>query len=362
MNPMASGVSVEDTDQGGCATCRQRPGPVRPSGEGFAGGLGELAQGAAAPGRGGEVGRRVRRGQARRRPHRLGRRPAPSWATVQAMTTRPITAATGWRRVPGALRATMGLSDAGRSAVGAREAVDDPFHPSTGRLRDRGRRGAAAGYVGLVTGACPVDLGVGRRVRPLGPQLVDMAAPREVVFDVIAQPYLGGPHGRWPTSSRVLERATTWCLPSTSPRWGAAGPGRPDGGDGPVHPARAGRLPAGPRAGSARRGGVRAHRASRWCRHAACLRWGDRGRPGGSWDSAGVSWWRGAGNRRSPPPGGSQGRSRTARVKRRGTPAPQPRPTAPNHRAIARHPSRGHRSQRALCSPAHRSLVAGAVY
>jgi hypothetical protein len=37
---------------------------------------------------------------------------------------------------------------------------------------------AAAGYVGLVTGACPFDLGIGRRVRPLGPQLVDMAAPR----------------------------------------------------------------------------------------------------------------------------------------------------------------------------------------
>jgi hypothetical protein len=28
---------------------------------------------------------------------------------------------------------------------------------------------AAAGYVGLVTGACPLDLGIGRRVRPLGP-------------------------------------------------------------------------------------------------------------------------------------------------------------------------------------------------
>ena len=34
---------------------------------------------------------------------------------------------------------------------------------------------AAAGYVGLVTGACPVDLGIGRRVRPLG------AASRGVV-------------------------------------------------------------------------------------------------------------------------------------------------------------------------------------
>jgi hypothetical protein len=29
---------------------------------------------------------------------------------------------------------------------------------------------AAASYVGLVTGACPLDLGIGRRVRPLGPR------------------------------------------------------------------------------------------------------------------------------------------------------------------------------------------------
>jgi len=36
---------------------------------------------------------------------------------------------------------------------------------------------AGAGYVGLVTGACPLDLGIGRRVRLLGPQLVDMAGP-----------------------------------------------------------------------------------------------------------------------------------------------------------------------------------------
>jgi hypothetical protein len=49
---------------------------------------------------------------------------------------------------------------------------------------------AAARYVGLVTGACPVDLGVGRRARPLGPQLVKIAAPRWLVFDLIAEPYL----------------------------------------------------------------------------------------------------------------------------------------------------------------------------
>ena len=78
---------------------------------------------------------------------------------------------------------------------------------------------AAVGYVGLVTGACPLDLGVGRRVRPLGPQLVEMAAPREVVFDVIAELYLVGRHERWPTSCGCWSAAATWCWRPISPRW-----------------------------------------------------------------------------------------------------------------------------------------------
>ena len=50
--------------------------------------------------------------------------------------------------------------------------------------------GALAGtYVGLVTGRLTVDLGVGRRVRPLGPLTVDVAAPRETVYAVAAAPY-----------------------------------------------------------------------------------------------------------------------------------------------------------------------------
>jgi hypothetical protein len=65
---------------------------------------------------------------------------------------------------------------------------------------------AAAGYVGLVTGACPLDLGLGRRVRPLGPQVVEMAAPREVVFDVIAEPYLGRAPRALADKLWVLER------------------------------------------------------------------------------------------------------------------------------------------------------------
>jgi hypothetical protein len=36
-----------------------------------------------------------------------------------------------------------------------------------------------------------IDLGIGRRRQPLGPLDVDIAARREVVFDVIAAPYLG---------------------------------------------------------------------------------------------------------------------------------------------------------------------------
>jgi hypothetical protein len=48
----------------------------------------------------------------------------------------------------------------------------------------------------VVTGALTLDLHRGRRTRPLGPQLVEIAAPREVVFDVIASPTSAGPPTR----------------------------------------------------------------------------------------------------------------------------------------------------------------------
>jgi hypothetical protein len=43
----------------------------------------------------------------------------------------------------------------------------------------------------LASGALTIDVGVGRRVRSLGPVSWEIAAPRELVFDVIASPYLG---------------------------------------------------------------------------------------------------------------------------------------------------------------------------
>jgi hypothetical protein len=57
-----------------------------------------------------------------------------------------------------------------------------------------------------VRGSLTLDLGVGRRIRPLGPLRLRIAAPRELVFDVISSPYLG----RTPRALRarldVLER------------------------------------------------------------------------------------------------------------------------------------------------------------
>jgi hypothetical protein len=64
----------------------------------------------------------------------------------------------------------------------------------------------------VVRGSLALDLGVGRRYRPLGPLRFAIAAPREVVFDVISSPYLG----RTPRALRakldVLERGDDFVL------------------------------------------------------------------------------------------------------------------------------------------------------
>lgn len=64
----------------------------------------------------------------------------------------------------------------------------------------------------VVRGSVALDLGIGRRYRPLGPLRFAIAAPREVVFDVISSPYLG----RTPRALRakldVLERGDDFVL------------------------------------------------------------------------------------------------------------------------------------------------------
>ena len=68
------------------------------------------------------------------------------------------------------------------------------------------------GYVGVVTGAVTVDLGLGRRTRPLGPQTVDIAAHRELVFDIVTTPYLVRQSRAVADKIRVLERGTDMVL------------------------------------------------------------------------------------------------------------------------------------------------------
>jgi hypothetical protein len=77
-------------------------------------------------------------------------------------------------------------------------------------------------YVQVVRGALTLDLGVGRRVRPLGPLRVRIRAPREVVFDVISGPYLGRTPRRLASKLEVLERGSDLVLAAhfTDIGWG----------------------------------------------------------------------------------------------------------------------------------------------
>jgi hypothetical protein len=67
-------------------------------------------------------------------------------------------------------------------------------------------------YLGLVTGAVSVDLRLGRRIRTLGPEAVVIAAPRDVVFAVIAAPYLGRASKAVSEKISVLERGADMVL------------------------------------------------------------------------------------------------------------------------------------------------------
>jgi hypothetical protein len=72
--------------------------------------------------------------------------------------------------------------------------------------------GTGLGYYLTVTGKLTTDTGWGRRVRPLGPFGVLVAAPAETVFDVIAGPYLGRTPRAMAGKLRVLERGTDMVL------------------------------------------------------------------------------------------------------------------------------------------------------
>lgn len=71
---------------------------------------------------------------------------------------------------------------------------------------------AALAYVLVVKGAVTLDLGLGRRVRPLGPIRIGIAAPRETVFEVVAAPYLGRTPRAMQAKVQVLERGADMVL------------------------------------------------------------------------------------------------------------------------------------------------------
>ena len=66
----------------------------------------------------------------------------------------------------------------------------------------------AVGYRMLVAGQLTVDTGVGRRLHELGPLIVDIDAPREIVFDLVAAPYLGRATRVMKAKVEVLERGS----------------------------------------------------------------------------------------------------------------------------------------------------------
>jgi hypothetical protein len=65
---------------------------------------------------------------------------------------------------------------------------------------------AGVAYVLTARGALALDVGWGRRVRALGPTKTVMRAPPELVFEVIAAPYLGRTPHAIADSLQVLER------------------------------------------------------------------------------------------------------------------------------------------------------------
>jgi hypothetical protein len=67
-------------------------------------------------------------------------------------------------------------------------------------------------YIGLVMGAITIDIGLGRRLRPLGPLTMDIAAERDVVFELLVQPYRGRTTRALAEKVAVLERGSDLVL------------------------------------------------------------------------------------------------------------------------------------------------------
>jgi Polyketide cyclase / dehydrase and lipid transport len=75
-----------------------------------------------------------------------------------------------------------------------------------------GLGGACGLYVLVTRGAVTIDLGIGREVRPLRSIKVEIAAPPETVFDIVAAPYLGRTPRAMAEKLEVWERGSDMAL------------------------------------------------------------------------------------------------------------------------------------------------------
>jgi hypothetical protein len=75
-----------------------------------------------------------------------------------------------------------------------------------------GLAGANQLYRLFSRGELTLDTGIGRRVQPLGPVEFSIASPREIVFDVIAAPYLGRTPRALQSELEVWERGSDMVL------------------------------------------------------------------------------------------------------------------------------------------------------
>lgn len=82
--------------------------------------------------------------------------------------------------------------------------------------------GGARAYRLYASGAVTIDIGVGRRLRGLGPVTWEIAADRETVFDLIADPYLKRTPRALQDKLEVWERAADMVLAAhfTRGAWG----------------------------------------------------------------------------------------------------------------------------------------------
>jgi hypothetical protein len=64
----------------------------------------------------------------------------------------------------------------------------------------------------VARGDVTINLGIGRSLRPLGPLTIAIAAPRELVYEVVSAPYLGPTPRALEKKLRVLERGEDMVL------------------------------------------------------------------------------------------------------------------------------------------------------